>query len=70
MASSEQIYDLQSRLGVSESVAHELLLLSGDDVDLAEQASKASKGLNQAKCLIINQRFRMLEEDVDMLFQE
>lgn len=56
-----KVKDLQERIGVSRSVATELLLLAGDDVDLAEQASIDSIGLDQCKARIIDRRIKKLE---------
>ena len=53
--------ELRDRIGVGHAVANELLILSGDDIDLAEYASKISPGLDQCKANIINLRFRRLE---------
>ena len=61
MPSNRKVKMLKDRIGVSESVADELLILSNDDVDMAERASRASKGLNQCKARIINERLSILE---------
>jgi hypothetical protein len=58
---SYQIKRLRDKIGVGASVAHELLVLSGCDVELAAQCSRESKGLDQCKALIIDRRFRRLE---------
>lgn len=56
---------LRDRIGVGTSVASELLVLSGGDVDLAEQCSRESEGLDQCKAAIIDARFRKLEDECD-----
>ena len=61
MPTSRQIKDLRDRVGIGSSVAEELLILSGDDVDLAEAASRESRGLDQCKANIIDRRFKRLE---------
>lgn len=62
---SSMVKELRKRLGVGMSVAHELLVLSGGDVDLAEKCSRKSPGLDQCKAAIINERFRRLEDECD-----
>lgn len=64
MVSKRKIADLRNRIGVGHSVAEELLILSGEDIELAEEASKASRGLDQCKAYIINTRLSELEEEV------
>lgn len=59
---NRKLKELRDRIGVGTCVAHELLVLSGGDVDLAESASRASNGLDQCKAKIIDERFRRLEE--------
>lgn len=59
---AEKVKDLKSRLNVGSSVANELLVLSGGDMDMAEAASKESIGLDQCKARIIDARFRKLEQ--------
>ena len=61
--SAKDVKDLRERLGVGMSVAHELLVLSGGDVDLAEKCSCSSNGLDQCKAAIIDARFRRLEDE-------
>lgn len=63
---SSMIKELRKRLGIGMSVAHELLVLSGGDVDLAEKCSRESPGLDQCKAAIINERFRRLEDECDV----
>lgn len=58
----DKVDDLRQRIGVGKTVASELLVLAGGDVDLAEQCSKASAGLDQCKAAIIDKRFRRLED--------
>lgn len=62
---SSMVKELRKRLGIGASVAHELLVLSGGDVDLAEKCSRESPGLDQCKAAIINERFRRLEDECD-----
>lgn len=59
---NRKLKELRDRIGVGTCVAHELLVLSGGDVDLAESASRSSNGLDQCKAKIIDERFRRLEE--------
>lgn len=66
----EKIRDLCDRIHVGPGVAHELLVLSGGDVDMAEECSRKSKGLDQCKANIINTRFSRIEADLDELFEE
>ena len=63
--SAKDVKDLRERIGVGLSVAHELLVLSGGDVDLAEECSRDSNGLDQCKAAIIDARFRRLEDKRD-----
>ena len=56
-----KIKELRDRIGVGHGVAEELLILSGGDIDLAERASRDSKGLDQCKANIIDRRFKKLE---------
>ena len=62
---ARDVKDLRERIGVGLSVAHELLVLSGGDVDLAEECSRGSNGLDQCKAAIIDARFRRLEDERD-----
>ena len=62
---SSMVKELRKRLGIGMSVAHELLVLSGGNVDLAEKCSRESPGLDQCKAAIINERFRRLEDECD-----
>jgi len=55
------VKELRDRIGVGSSVANELLILSGGDIDLAEEASLDSDGLDQCKARIIDRRFKKLE---------
>lgn len=59
----KKVKDLRERIGVGDGVASELLVLSGGDVDMAEQASREAKGLDQCKANIIDKRFRRLENN-------
>ena len=54
--------ELSDRLGVGIGVANELMVLSGGDIDLAEKCSRESGGLDQCKALIIDRRFKRLED--------
>lgn len=65
MPDIDKVNDLRARINVGSNVANELLVLAGGDVDLAECASKASKGLDQCKAAIIDARFRRLENESD-----
>ena len=56
------IRELKKRIGVGTSVAEELLILSGGDVDMAEEASLESAGLDQCKANIIDKRFKQIED--------
>ncbi len=64
MVSAGNVKELRRIIGVGSSVANELLMLSGDDLDLAVDASVHSPGLDQCKAAIIDGRFRKLEEKV------
>lgn len=64
MIIEDKVKELRKRIGVGHSVAHELLVLSGGDVEMAEAASKSSKGLDQAKAAIINARFTAIEDEL------
>lgn len=64
------VEDLSIRINVSKSVAEELLDLAGGDVDLAEECSLNSKGLNQCKSKIIGERFARLERKIDNAVQQ
>ena len=64
MTKQQKMKELRSRIGVGQSVAAELLTLSGDDVDMAAEASLASVGLDQCKAAIIDKRFKQLEKEV------
>lgn len=58
----KNIETIMAKLGVSRSVATELALLAGDDVDIAVQCSQVSAGLGECKARIIDARLRNLEE--------
>lgn len=62
---SRAVKELRDRLGIGMSVANELLILAGGDVDLAERCSRSSQGLDQCKARIIDARFRRLEDERD-----
>ena len=65
-----KISQLRELIGVGHCVAEELLVLSGGDVDMAAECSRAARGLDQCKAAIINARFTRLEEDVNELWEE
>lgn len=58
----EEVKELQQRIGVGSSVANELLVLAGGDIDLAAKCSKESSGLDQCKAAIIDRRFKRIED--------
>lgn len=60
--SNRAIKELRERIDVSKSVAEELLILAGGDIELAVQASVESRGLTQCKANIIDKRFNRLEQ--------
>lgn len=60
--SNRKVKELRQRIGVGNNVANELLILSGGDVDLATYASADADGLDQCKALIIDRRFKQIEE--------
>lgn len=62
--STQAIKDLRNRIGVGKTVADELLVLSGGDIDLAEEASLEADGLDQCKANIIDMRLRRIEEGI------
>lgn len=57
----KKIKKLKDQIGVGTSVADELLILSGGDVEMAARASRESPGLDQCKARILDQRFRNIE---------
>lgn len=63
--SSKKIRDLKERIGVGNSVASELLTLSGGNIELAETASLESGGLDQCKAAIIDKRFKAIESRLE-----
>lgn len=58
MEERKTIYEVSERLDVSVSVARELTLLGGGDVELIVECSNASRGLDECKARIIDARFR------------
>lgn len=64
MVTAAAVKELRKRINVGASVAHELLVLAGGDILLAEEASKKSKGLDQCKAAILDKRIRMIEEEL------
>lgn len=63
MVTENKVRELRERIGVGISVARELLVLSGGDVDLAEKCSREATGLDQCKAAIVDARFRRLEDE-------
>lgn len=63
VVSNRMVKELRDRIGVGNSVASELLTLSGGDVDMAERASREAEGLDQCKARIIDERFRRIEDE-------
>ncbi len=59
-----KVKELRERIGVGTSVASELLVLSGGDIDLAVKESRKAEGLDQCKAGIIDARFRRIEEKI------
>ena len=64
MVTRRAVKELRDRIEIGNSVANELLVLSGGNVDLAEKCSKESKGLDQCKAAIINERFKNIERRI------
>lgn len=62
---SRKIKLVRDAIGVGQSVADELLILAGGDVDLVIEASRMSPGLDQCKAHIIDMRFAAIEEEYD-----
>lgn len=60
-----ELKKIRDALGCGHQVASELLLLSGGDAELAIECSIASGSLAQCKAMIIDERFRNLEEADD-----
>lgn len=56
------IREVKDALGISASVANDLLILAGGDVDLVIESSEKSLGLGQAKAEIVNARFKRIED--------
>lgn len=50
-------------------VAQELLVIAGGDVDLVIKAAKESSGLDQAKHMIINERFSRVENQGELNYE-
>lgn len=65
MISNRLVQELRERIGVGASVAHELLVLAGGDIDLATKCSKEAEGLDQCKAAIIDCRFKRIEDERD-----
>lgn len=61
---SKLVNELRKRLDVGLSVASELIVLGGGDVDMVEESSLEATGLDQCKANIIDKRFRKLEEQL------
>ena len=60
--SARKVDELRERISVGPVVAHELLVLSGGDVDMATEASLESRGLDQCRARIIDKRFENIEK--------
>ena len=60
----KKVKELRERIGVGTSVASELLILSGGDIELTVEESRKAEGLDQCKAGIINARFRRIEEKI------
>lgn len=60
----KQAKELGKKLGISPGVAHQLLLLSGGDPTLVEQASRQSRGLGECQARIIDSRIGAIEDDL------
>ncbi len=54
---------IREELGISKSVAEELMKLAGDDEDLVIECSRSSRGLSECKARIIDARFNKIEGD-------
>lgn len=67
MPTEEEISKVKKgvKLDISDGVASELLTLS-NNVDLAIEASNASRGIDQCKAYIINKRFKRIEKEMKM----
>lgn len=61
MVRKQQIDEVKYRIGVGTTVAKELLVLSGGDVELVVDSSLKSPGLDQCKARIIDERFKRIE---------
>lgn len=59
----EDLEKLRKACGCGISVARELLILAGGDVDLAINVSFESGSLNEAKVRVIDARFKKLEQE-------
>ena len=56
---------VRETLGIGNSVADELLTLSGCDPEMVIRCSQASNGLDQCKAKIINERITKIEVALD-----
>ena len=57
----DNINAVRDAIGVGAGVATELLLLSGNDIEMVIECSRASTGLDHCKARIIDARFRKIE---------
>lgn len=63
VSKTNKINRIKEELGIGFSVANELCLLAGGDIDMVIEASDRSGSLSQCKAEIINKRFEKLEGD-------
>lgn len=56
---------VREALGIGNSVADELLTLSGCDPEMVIACSRTSNGLDQCKAKIINERIGKIEAELD-----
>lgn len=64
MLSNRKVNQLRDRIGVGNSVATELLILGGEDIELVVEASIQSDGLDHCKARVIDERLRRIENDL------
>lgn len=64
MVSNRKVNQLRDRIGVGNSVATELLILGGEDIELVVEASIQSDGLDHCKARVIDERLRRIEDDL------
>ena len=56
---------VRQELGIGNSVADELLILSGGDPHIVIECSRESHGLDQCKAKVIDRRIRAIEDKFD-----